>query len=84
MKMKKHQTLQAAQLEKFARFLEEHPCFSPMLIGEDAAVYGFQVGECFLMIHEMEKLIATQAHFNAHEAERLLAPSGVFPRPDKL
>jgi hypothetical protein len=84
MKMKKNQTLQVEQLEKFARFLEEHPSFSPMLIGEDADVYGFQVGECFLMIQEMEKLIATQAHFNPREAERLLAPSGVFRRPEKL
>ncbi len=84
MKMKKHQLLQAAQLEKFARFLDEHPSFSPMLNGEDAAVYGFQVGECFLMIHEMEKLIATQAHFSVREAEQLLAPSGAFPRPNIL
>jgi hypothetical protein len=46
--------MQAHQLETFARFLEEHPGFSPLLMGEDALVCGFQVGGTFLRIEEME------------------------------
>ena len=42
--MKRQGTMQAHQLETFARFLEEHPGFSPLLMGEDALVCGFQVG----------------------------------------
>lgn len=76
--MKRQGTMQAHQIEKFARFLEEHPGFSPLLMGEDALVCGFQVGGSFLRIEEMETLIATQPQFDAQEAALLLAPSGVF------
>ena len=74
----KRQTMQAHQLETFARFLGEHPGFSPLLMGEDALVCGFQVGGSYLRIEEMERLIATQPQFDAQEAAVLLAPSGVF------
>jgi hypothetical protein len=76
--MKRQGTMQAHQIEKFALFLEEHPGFSPLLVGEDALVCGFQVGGSFLRIEEMERLIATQPQFDAQETAMLLAPSGVF------
>ncbi len=76
--MKRQGTMQAHQIEKFARFLEEHPGFSPLLMGEDALVCGFQVGGSFLRIEEMETLMATQPQFDAQEVAILLAPSGVF------
>lgn len=56
--MKTLVTLQTYQW-KLARFLEEHPSFSPLLKGDDAVVFGFQVGECFLTLEEMERLIST-------------------------
>ena len=65
-------TMQPAQLEPFAHFLEEHPGFSPLLTGEDALVCGFQVGGCFLRIDEMEQLLATRPQFNARQAALLL------------
>lgn len=65
-------TIQADQLEPFAHLLDEHPGFSPLLIGEDAPVCGFQVGGCFLRIDEMERLIATRPHFSVCQAELLL------------
>jgi len=73
--MKTLRAMQAIQLKKFALFLEEHPGFSPELMGENADVYGFRVGECLLSVDEMEKLIATQPQFDAQEAAMLLAPS---------
>jgi len=66
--------MQAQQLETFVRFLEEHPDFSPLLMGEDALVYGFQVGCSYLNVDAMEELIATRPHFDAQQAARLLAP----------
>ncbi len=74
--MKRQATMQAHQIEKFARFLEEHPGFSPLLMGEDALVCGFQVGGSYLRIEDMERLIATQPQFDAQEAALLLAPLG--------
>jgi hypothetical protein len=59
--MKRQGTMHAHQLEKFARFLEEHPGFSPLLIGEDALLCGFQVGGSLLRIEELERLIAPPA-----------------------
>jgi hypothetical protein len=56
--MKTPGTLQTYQRE-LARFLEEHSSFSPLLKGEDAVVSGFQVGDCFLALDEMERLIST-------------------------
>jgi hypothetical protein len=72
--MKRQATMQTHQLENFARFLEEHPGFSPLLMGQDALVCGFQVGGSYLQIAEMERLIATQPQFDAEEAALLLAP----------
>jgi hypothetical protein len=58
--MKTPRAMQASQLETFARFLEEHPGFSPELRGEDAYVCGFHVGNCLLSVDEMERLITTR------------------------
>jgi len=71
--MKTQATMQADQLREFACFLDEHPGFSPALKGEDALVCGFHIGECFLTIAEMNRLIATQPHFDADAAALLLA-----------
>ena len=57
--MKTPRAMQVSQIEKFALFLDEHPAFSPELMGDDAYVYGFRVGESFLSVSEMEKLIDT-------------------------
>ena len=78
--MKTQGTMQAHQLQKFVRFLEDHPGFSPSLFGEDALVCGFQVGESYLGTDEMDKMIASQPHFDAKEAALLLAPLGVRAR----
>jgi hypothetical protein len=51
--------MQLSQLKKFALFLEQHPGFTPELMGENAYVYGFRVGESFLAVDEMEHLIDT-------------------------
>lgn len=73
--MKIQATQQADQLQRFACFLDEHPGFSPALKGEDALVCGFRIGECFLTIAEMDKLIATQPEFDAEAAALLLGMS---------
>jgi hypothetical protein len=73
--MKRQATMQAHQLVTFARFLEEHPGFSPLLLGEDALVCGFQAGGSFLRIEDMERLIATQPQLDAREAALLLSAS---------
>ena len=66
-------------LEQLVRFLEEHPGFSPLLEGEDAVVYGFQTGDCFLTLSEMEQLIGAEPRFDAQQTALLLAPT-VRPR----
>ena len=76
--MKKQGTILAHRSETFVRFLEEHPSFSPLLMGEDALVCGFQIGDSFLRTDEMERLIATQPQFDAQAAAMLLVPSGSF------
>ena len=65
-------TMPAALLEKFARFLEEHPGFYPELEGENPAVSGFRVGGCFLSIAVMDEFISAQPHLVPHEAVLLL------------
>ena len=65
--------MSSGQLEKFARFLEMHPCFYPELKGENGEVFGFRVGGCFLSVGEMNEFISTQPHFAPHEAALLLA-----------
>jgi hypothetical protein len=72
--MKTPGTLQAHQFETCARFLEEHPGFSPLLMGPDALVCGFQVGGAYLAITEMEQMMAIQSHFDAQDAGLLLTP----------
>jgi len=65
-------TMSACQLEKFARFLEEHPGFYPELEEGNAVVSGFRVGGCFLSVSEMDKFVSTQPRFVAHQAALLL------------
>jgi hypothetical protein len=57
--MKTLTAMRTSQIGKFARFLDEHPGFSPELVGENADVYGFRVGESLLSVDEMERLIDT-------------------------
>jgi hypothetical protein len=71
--MKHQETMQAGQLELAALFLEEHPGFSPELIGPDAAVRGFRVGGCFLTIAEMERLVNAKPHFDTGAVALLMA-----------
>jgi len=62
--MKTLTAMRTSQIGKIARFLEEHPGFSPKLVGENADVYGFRVGKTLLSVDEMEGLIDTplEAH----------------------
>jgi len=53
----KRQSIMRSQVERFALFLVEHPDFWPELVGEDALVCGFHVGNCSLTIDEMEQLV---------------------------
>ncbi len=76
--MKRQRVMQAYLLEKFSQFLEEHPGFSPLLMGEDALVCGFQVGGSYLRVEELERLIDTEPQFDARQAALWLAPSGEF------
>ena len=78
--MKKQCSMSTQQLARFAQFLQEHPAFSPLLIGEDAQVCGFQVGGSFLGVEDLETIIAAQPHFDRQPAERLLAPLGAGAR----
>jgi hypothetical protein len=71
--MKHQETMQASQLERAAFFLEEHPGFSPELIGPDAVVRGFRVGGCFLTIAEMELLVNAKPHFDTGAVALLMA-----------
>jgi len=59
--MRRPVTMQAHHWEPFVRFLDEHPGFSPLLLGEEVLVCGFQVGGCIVGIHEMERLVAAPA-----------------------
>ena len=43
-------------LGELARFLDEHPGFSPLLTGADAILCGFRVGDCVLSIGEVQAL----------------------------
>lgn len=67
-------------MEEVVLFLEEHPGFSPELRGEDAVVWAFRIGGCFLTFAEMEKLIAAHPHFDTSEAALLLATSSASAR----
>jgi len=70
--MKTQATMQPAQLEKFARFLEAHPGFYPELKEENAMVCGFRVGGCFLTIAEMDRFVSSQPLLPAREEATLL------------
>jgi hypothetical protein len=72
--MKAQCLMRAGQIERFAQFLEEHPDFSPLLVGENAQVCGFQVGASFLAIADLETIIATEPQFDQQQADRLLSP----------
>ena len=71
--MKTPAILRADQLERFAKFLDEHPGFSPLLQGDDAVIFGFQTGDCFLTLSEMERLVGAEPHFDAQQKALLLA-----------
>jgi hypothetical protein len=73
--MKTTAIMRAGQLERFARFLEEHPGFAPLLEGDNAVVFGFQTGDCMLTLGEMESLIAAEPNFDAQQASLLLSPA---------
>jgi len=68
--MKWHAIMQARHLERFARFLEEHPGFWPELVGENALVCGFHVGGCFLTIRDMERLVMGETQLKTQLALR--------------
>ncbi len=71
--MKRYEAMQASQLEAAALFLEQHPGFSPDLLGPDAVVRGFRVGGCFLTISQMDRLIAAKPHFDIGSAALRIA-----------
>lgn len=77
--MKRSEFMHLYQLEMFAPFLEEHPGFSPVLIGEDALVCGFQIGGSYVSITEMERMIVARPQFDPQHAALLLPPA-VAPR----
>ena len=73
--MQRYEFIQPHQLEPVARFLEEHPGFSPILIGEDALVRGFQIGGTYITIQELERIIANRRPVEVQRAAALLAPA---------
>ena len=80
--MKRQITMQAHQLVPFARFLEQHPSFSPLLIGDDALVCGFQVGLSYLGLAAMETIVANPPNLVA-QATPSLAPSAAWHKPSE-
>lgn len=73
--MKTLTVMRPRQVGKFARFLDEHPGFSPELIGENAYVCGFRVGGSLLSVDEMERLIDTPVDEQAAALLRTLLPT---------
>jgi len=67
--------MRADQLERFAQFLDEHPGFAPLLQGEEAVIFGFQIGDCFLTLSEMDRLVGAEPRFDSAQAAVLLAPA---------
>ena len=53
--MKTTDTMDALQLEELARFLDEHPGFSPVF-SDDAILCGFRVGTCCLSLDNVQEL----------------------------
>ena len=78
--MKRYQFMQPHQLETLAYFLQEHPGFAPLLAGEDAQVYGFQIGGSTVSIAEMERMVAARPQFDGQRATLLLASGGAETR----
>ncbi len=78
--MKRSEFMQPHQLEMFVPFVEEHPGFSPLLIGEDAQVCGFQIGGSYVSITEMERMIGARPRFDPQQAALLLLPAAVPAR----
>ncbi len=72
--MKTLTIIRTSQLGKFARFLDEHPGFSPELIGDNAEVCGVRVGQSLLSVDEMERLIDTPVDAQAATLLRTLLP----------
>ena len=72
--MKTLTAMRTSQIGKFARFLDEHPGFSPELVGDNADVYGFRVGESLLSADEMERLIDTPVDAAAAALLQTLLP----------
>jgi hypothetical protein len=75
MVMKSQREMTAHELEELARFLDEHPGFSPLFTGEDATLRGFQVGEAVLSVGDLKQLCGTPCESRlrtllAVEAER--------------
>lgn len=58
--MRTPEPIHGGQIEELVVFLEEHPRFSPQLMGENAYFCGFQMGRCFLSVEDMERLIAAR------------------------
>lgn len=79
--MRTPKEIQAEQIGKFARFLEEHPGFWPELKGEDAYVNGFHIGKCFLSVEDMERLIATHVDLRLTALLRTAPPELSNRRP---
>ena len=61
--MKRENAMDAQQLGELARFLDDHPAFSPTFSSSsnDAILCGFQVGECHLALDEMQHLLQSPA-----------------------
>jgi hypothetical protein len=59
--MESANTMGAHQLGELARFLDDHPAFSPTFSSssDDPILCGFQVGECVLRLEEMYYLLHT-------------------------
>ena len=74
--MRQPEFMQMHQLEVFAPFLEEHPGFSPLLIGEDAQVCGFQIGGSYVSVGELERIVGARPQFDPKQVALLLAPAG--------
>jgi hypothetical protein len=70
--MKKPEATQH-RFQRFAEFLEEERSYlSAGAAGEDTVIDGFQVGECFFTLADMEWLVTAPDEFRV---QRLLAAS---------
>jgi hypothetical protein len=81
--MKRSEFMQPHQLARFAHFLDEHPGFSPLLVGEDALVCGFQIGGSYVGIEEMERMIAARPSFNGPKAALMLVAAAGKAWPER-